>query len=289
MPAATAAQDLFDHENQGYTEVLGGASYGFGGATAFAATGVGITQGYGAPDWRALAGVRLGAPASRPQPERLVVEKPVPTAVVKLDVGESDRDGDGVIDDDDRCPDTPGVIENRGCPDGDRDGDGVVDRLDNCPDTPGTPENFGCPDVQLAQLMATEIAIADNVYFEFDKSDILPRSEPLLNNVAAIIAAHPEVGRIRIVGHADARGTVEYNLDLSRRRAESVVDYLAARGIDRERLLAVGQGESDPLRSNATEEGMDVNRRVEFHLIDAPGFEAVAPDEPAEVPAAGQP
>jgi outer membrane protein OmpA-like peptidoglycan-associated protein len=57
----------------------------------------------------------------------------------------TDRDGDGLIDDEDACPDTPGPIENKGCPWGDKDGDGILDNEDRCPEVPGPKENNGCP------------------------------------------------------------------------------------------------------------------------------------------------
>jgi hypothetical protein len=79
---------------------------------------------------------------SRMRPKQVLI-KEKKDVVVKIEP--TDRDGDGVLDPDDVCPDVPGPQENKGCPWPDRDNDGTVDPDDKCPDVPGPEENFGCP------------------------------------------------------------------------------------------------------------------------------------------------
>ncbi|MBK7539731.1 MAG: OmpA family protein [Myxococcales bacterium] len=177
-----------------------------------------------------------------------------------------DNDGDGLADLDDRCPTQAGVPEARGCPDPDRDGDGLVDRLDNCPDDKGALSNRGCAQKQLVVLAEDKLEILDIVYFELDRDRILPRSFPLLDNVATVLRAHPEISKISVEGHTDSQGDDAYNLELSRRRAAAVVRYLVARGLEAARLSSEGFGETRPIVDNGTKQGRAQNRRVEFKL-----------------------
>ena len=187
-----------------------------------------------------------------------------------------DNAGDGVLDAADACPTVAGVEPARGCPDPDRDGDGLVDRLDNCPDEKGPLANQGCARKQLVVLTADKLEILDIVYFETAKDRILPRSFPLLNNVAAVLLAHPELTEVRVEGHTDDQGDEAYNLDLSRRRAAAVARYVVARGVDGARLSSEGFGERQPVADNRTPAGRARNRRVEFKLI-SPGAQDGAP------------
>lgn len=181
-----------------------------------------------------------------------------------------DNDGDGVVDAADRCPVVPGVVENRGCPDTDGDEDTVVDRRDNCPVVPGVPENYGCPreQRQTVRIEESQIAILDTVYFQTDRDLILRRSFAMLDNVAQVLNAHPEIEHIRVEGHTDSRGTREHNLDLSQRRAASVVRYLVAHGVAASRLEAVGYGPDRPVVPQArTPQEHAQNRRVVFGIV----------------------
>ncbi|MBK9035377.1 MAG: OmpA family protein [Myxococcales bacterium] len=197
-----------------------------------------------------------------------------------------DDDADGVLDRDDRCPREPGVADNGGCPDPDRDGDTVVDRLDNCPDEPGTPANAGCKAKQLVRLTGDKIEILDAVYFRTDKADIRSKSFKLLDNVAKVLAGHPEI-TVRIEGHTDSEGDDAHNQDLSQRRAESVLTYLVKKKIDRARLTAQGFGETAPIADNGTSKGKAANRRVVF-AITSGGDGAVVVD-PTGAPATPAP
>ncbi len=185
-----------------------------------------------------------------------------------------DNDGDGVADKDDSCPLEAGLAANKGCPDKDRDADTVVDRLDNCPDEPGTVQNNGCKQKQRVRIETGRLEILESVYFELNKDVIDPRSYKLLDNVASILQAHPEIEKMRVEGHTDNQGDAGYNTGLSQRRAEAVVKYLAGKGVARERLEAKGFGPTKPIAENTTKEGRAKNRRVEFHLVgDAQGVE----------------
>ena len=183
-------------------------------------------------------------------------------------VPDPDNDQDGVMDDADKCPNEAGVVENRGCPDSDRDGDGVVDRLDNCPDEPGKKANQGCKKKQKVVIRDGSLEILDKVYFRTNKDVIRPKSFGLLTNVATVLKNHPEIEKVQVEGHTDARGKRNHNLDLSKRRAASVVRFLVNKGLDSGRLEAVGYGPDRPVVKNASSKEQHAqNRRVEFKLI----------------------
>jgi outer membrane protein OmpA-like peptidoglycan-associated protein len=184
-----------------------------------------------------------------------------------------DNDKDTILDVEDACPDVVGVPEARGCPDPDRDGDTVRDRVDNCPDEPGVVENQGCKAKQRVKIVGNKLEILDIVYFALNRDVIQRRSYSLLDEVARVIAAHPEITKVRAEGHTDNQGDDAYNKDLSQRRANAVRAYLVKRGIAAERLDAVGYGEEQPKADNETKAGRAANRRVEFTIIGADGIE----------------
>jgi outer membrane protein OmpA-like peptidoglycan-associated protein len=179
-----------------------------------------------------------------------------------------DQDTDGVEDSHDKCPAEAGLLELKGCPAKDTDGDGVADHLDNCPAEKGVPENQGCPKkkTQLVVITRDRLVIKDKVYFATGKSKILPRSFPLLNQVADVINGHPEIARVVVEGHTDSVGKPETNRKLSQDRANSVMTYLVGRKVDAARLSARGYGPDKPAAPNDTAAGREQNRRVEFTL-----------------------
>jgi outer membrane protein OmpA-like peptidoglycan-associated protein len=179
-----------------------------------------------------------------------------------------DNDGDGILDVDDQCPNDPGPPENNGCPDPDRDGDGVPDRIDNCPDEPGTAEHHGCQEKQLVVIGEGQLEILEKVYFKKGSAKLQKRSWALLDNVAAVLIAHPEIKKLRIEGHSDKSGSLKFNMILSKKRANTVVRYLVGRGqVSKSRLVAQGFGPKKPLMPDAkTKEEQAMNRRVEFHI-----------------------
>lgn len=154
----------------------------------------------------------------------------------------------------------------------------------------GAPEPNGCPDCNcdpvpetsfnaatllaedagpagLAKIVDNEIIILMPIYFAFDKSDILPQSLPVLDDIAAILHRHPDILLVSAEGHTDSFGSANYNDKLSDRRMESVIDYLHAAGIEEHRLVGEGWGESQPVAPNDTLAGRDLNRRVEFKIL----------------------
>ena len=104
--------------------------------------------------------------------------------------------------------------------------------------------------------------------FEFGKADIQQRSFSLIDEIAETIVANPHLKQIRIEGHTDDVGSDIANLKLSQARANSVADAIASRGVERNRLDAVGFGEMRPKESNDTDDGRAANRRVEFIIVD---------------------
>lgn len=109
----------------------------------------------------------------------------------------------------------------------------------------------------------------DDVLFDFDRSTIRADAVPILQPLLDMMLADPGM-RIEIEGHTDWVGSDAYNEGLSERRARAVVDWLAARGVSRERLSADGRGESEPIATNATAAGRQMNRRVEVRRMDTP-------------------
>lgn len=107
-----------------------------------------------------------------------------------------------------------------------------------------------------------ETPIRYDIFFDFDSARLKPESDPALQNMLATLQADP-TANVEIEGHTDWTGADAYNLGLSQRRAQSVVEWLVAHGIARERLTAVGKGESEPVDSNETRSGRAHNRRVE--------------------------
>ena len=102
-----------------------------------------------------------------------------------------------------------------------------------------------------------------DVTFDTNQSSIQGRFHAVLDDVATVFNRYDQ-SLVDIIGHADSDGSDSYNLDLSRRRAESVAAYLNQRGVDANRIYYEGRGESQPIASNATADGKAQNRRVEI-------------------------
>jgi outer membrane protein OmpA-like peptidoglycan-associated protein len=145
-----------------------------------------------------------------------------------------------------------------------------VDHLDACPDKAGAPSadkaRHGCPG--LVEMKGNQIVILKPVFFATNKDRILEKSFPVLEAVASALEAMDEIKKLRIEGHTDDRGRARHNMQLSQRRAESVVRWLSERGISPSRLEAQGFGQERPVDTNKTSEGRAKNRRVDFVIVD---------------------
>jgi len=199
-----------------------------------------------------------------------------------------DRDGDTVPDRIDSCPDQPGPQELDGCPD--RDGDQIADIVDKCPDQPGPADLDGCPppaDEEPVVLESERIRIRNQVLYEFGSAKIDKQSFPLLDEVARVLAANPDVGPVVIEGHTDSVGPRLFNTDLSKRRAKAVEEYLVTKGIAQSRLRSDGFGFDRPIAPNDTPLNRAKNRRTEFKLVDEieikPGSIQTRPGGPIEL------
>jgi len=236
--------------------------------------GIGLRGGYGRPDLRMIG-------------------------MLRYDVDYKDRDGDGIPDDVDQCPDEPedkdGFEDGDGCPDPDNDKDGIPDKedacpnepgpkefdgcpdrdldevpdnVDKCPDVPGPAENEGCPFEGPAVVLETDrVRLRGSILFETGSAKIQKQSYKLLDEVYDVLSKHPEIAPIRVEGHTDNVGSRPYNLDLSDRRSKSVADYLVKKGIDRKNLQYKGFGFDRPIAPNNSALNRAKNRRVEFKLV----------------------
>lgn len=141
----------------------------------------------------------------------------------------------------------------------DSDSDGVNDCLDLCPDTlkGTTVDHTGCP-VKL---------VLKGQHFQYNSAKLTLNAEKILDDIAENIVTHPMKNDIEVQGHASSEGADDYNMRLSQKRAQSVVDYLKMKGVTN-RLIAKGYGETQPIADNSTEAGRSENRRVELIWIE---------------------
>lgn len=205
--------------------------------------------------------------------------KKEPTKVEKTNepAREPDRDGDGVPDSKDACPDLFGETRYAGCPkpvtseedqkeeadlQTDRDEDGVPDYLDRCPLSPGPAGNEGCPVISAEDRSVLDLAMRA-IQFESGSAIILAKSYHTLDKVAEVMLKYPDYYLI-INGHTDNVGSTRVNQALSEKRARACYNYLVSRGVKSKRMIYAGFGGDKPLTSNRKEEGRAINRRVEF-------------------------
>lgn len=183
-----------------------------------------------------------------------------------------DTDGDRLPDPKDKCPDKAGPAEFQGCPD--TDGDKVPDHNDLCPLEAGLPENNGCPKVEekieLVEITEEEENVLKEVFadleFETGKAEIRESSYAALDELILLMEKKPEY-RLYVAGHTDNVGNKLANQQLSADRAEAVKTYLVKKGISPERIKTEGFGMDRPVADNASPEGRQKNRRVEFRII----------------------
>jgi len=186
----------------------------------------------------------------------------------------NDSDGDGVPDDKDKCPHNTKLeisagVNADGCPK-DTDGDGVPDYRDRCPNTP--PEKIhkvnadGCaPADEVAQVIRESLG---TVHFDTDKANLRASGKEKLQVLGGKInRAGDAVKEIHINGHADERGTDQYNQRLSERRAKSVGSYLQSQGVTGVKIIEKGHGEAQPVcTKNKSAACLQENRRVEVDI-----------------------
>jgi outer membrane protein OmpA-like peptidoglycan-associated protein len=218
--------------------------------------GAGLGPGVGAPDFRTGIFVSYGDNVPwRPRPSGT----------------DGDRDGDHIRDRDDRCPnraeDPDGFQDRDGCPEDDNDRDGIADWDDACPNIQESRNDFrdddGCPDY--IRVDEGEIITFEPVHFRTGSDEILPRSYPMLREIAELMTNDPRI-HVRVEGHTDSEGDDHANLELSRARAGSVRRFLVRAGVAESQLDSAGFGETRPVASNATPQGRFRNRRVDFHI-----------------------
>ena len=109
-----------------------------------------------------------------------------------------------------------------------------------------------------------------NVTFAFDSANLQPQFHGVLDNVASTLNQYNQTV-IEVAGHTDSVGTEAYNQQLSVQRANSVAAYLSSRGVNQQRMIVTGAGESRPIASNDTEAGRAQNRRVEITIVPMQG------------------
>ena len=140
-----------------------------------------------------------------------------------------------------------------------------------------TSENLDLTDAEIYQEIHHDIilnpikrgaqTILKNIFFDFDKATLRQESVGELTRVKELLDENPNL-IVEIAGHTDSVGTEAYNNKLSTERAQAVADWLISNGVGSARLKVMGYGESQPIADNATEEGMQKNRRVVFEVID---------------------
>lgn len=184
-----------------------------------------------------------------------------------------DSDGDGIADNEDDCPSEYGASSNNGCPvavQSDSDGDGIIDNLDDCPYVYGTASNYGCPsETSPSNTSYKNIldAATRNLRFGTGSSNIEYSSFTTLKDLAQLMINNPGF-RLRIAGHTDNEGSPTGNMDLSKKRAEAVRNYLLNEGVSFGNMIVEYFGGTKPIADNNTSEGRRLNRRVDFELIE---------------------
>jgi peptidoglycan-associated lipoprotein len=144
--------------------------------------------------------------------------------------------------------------------------------LSSCSSMNVTEERVYSDDVKTVEALSSDSIQYDNkavfasatIYFEFDKSNLTSKSIQILKSVASALNENKSI-QVTLAGHADERGTREYNLALGQRRAETVSDYFILNGISKNRISVKSYGEERPLVLGQDDESYSKNRRVEIN------------------------
>ncbi len=187
----------------------------------------------------------------------------------------SDRDGDGIPDELDKCPDDPedkdGFEDEDGCPDPDNDKDGIPDTADACPNEPETVNGFqdedGCPDKAEIVVKENRILLTEHVLFDTNRARVNADGRPALTAVLNLWKQHPEWDYLVVDGYADRRGPDGFNLWLSHLRAERAIKVLVEMGFPAEKLRIRAFGHRQLHVQGEDEEADRQNRRVEFVIV----------------------
>ena len=126
--------------------------------------------------------------------------------------------------------------------------------------------NFDLDPIGVAKVEENASILLNNLFFDLEKATLRPESYPELNRIVKLMGEKPNM-TIEISGHTDSTGPEEYNLNLSKQRANSVASYLIGKGVDKSRMTVEYFGESKPMVPNDTREGRKKNRRVEFKIL----------------------
>lgn len=288
---STATRALATEEVTSPIEILGGFEKRWKDdrvRLAFGA-GQGVNNGYGAPDVRGFAGVRVlsakaePTPSPTPTPEPTPEPPPPPPEPARLTVLLQDEAGHPVSallqamqDETLRRSNTPTSSWTVALPAG-------TWNLDARPEgyLPATraitlAEAEERTETLIVRPVLKKIAVIGKILFDSARATLKPVSRPTLDNVVKVLRENPGIERVRIEAHTDGEGTEAYNRGLSQRRADTVRHYLIDHGIAAERLESQGFGESRPIADNKTAVGRAKNRRVEFTVLKAEGIEVQA-------------
>lgn len=177
---------------------------------------------------------------------------------------EGDEDKDLVLDSSDKCPGTPigTKVNAHGCKiNNDFDGDGVINSQDQCPRTPkGTVVNkFGCKPRNL---------VITNIVFNSGSFEIRADQKPILDkDISRLREVKPDEV-VLVTGFTDSQGSAASNLKLSWNRAQSTKDYIVKNfNYNEKQIMVSGKGEASPVATNATKEGRQKNRRIQFKIL----------------------
>ena len=242
--------------NVGFPMIVSGTLNPLNGRGTFFSTTLGVVYEWGAKPKKV---------------RRVVPETPLPPM---------DTDEDGIADIEDKCPTVKGVASNEGCPLEEPKVDIVVVAVAApvvVPVTPVAPvAPVAEPVVAAPAPVAAPVAVVEpmpadslfelNVYFATDKAHVGDGSRWRLNRIIRLLIKHPDV-RLKVVGHTDARASIEHNEALSKRRVENVKRYLIKNGIDPKRLKpGEWKSEFEPIAPNTSDKKMQLNRRVEVRI-----------------------